>query len=156
MKKDSPVGGGVKLKVVCDHVATQLRVKRGWFGRLRWQEQCIRCGRGVGPVYKDNPKPPEATYSPPWEYPQRKTKRTREYESHLRSLYWRKRVVPAVLQRDGFTCRACGQAGGVLEVDHIAYRDQEGNSILGREMKYLHLLQTLCQSCHRAKSRKFA
>ena len=52
----------------------------------------------------------------------------------------------AVIERDGYRCRACGKAGR-LEVDHVVpvvqggpWWDADG-------------LQTLCRSCHIAKTR---
>lgn len=49
-----------------------------------------------------------------------------------------------VMQRDGFTCRLCRQAGGKLEVDHIIPVCKGGSSKLEN-------LQTLCKPCNRGK-----
>jgi 5-methylcytosine-specific restriction endonuclease McrA len=55
-----------------------------------------------------------------------------------------------VLQRDNFTCRACGRSpatgiGVVLEVDHIFAWSRGGETILAN-------LQTLCDQCNSGKS----
>jgi hypothetical protein len=54
-----------------------------------------------------------------------------------------------VLNRDGYTCRACGAKGGendtVLEVDHIKAVALGGDASVEN-------LQTLCQRCNRGKA----
>lgn len=47
----------------------------------------------------------------------------------------------AVLQRDGYTCRACGRRDGPREVQHILPRCQMGAD-------HPRNLVTLCRSCH--------
>ncbi len=55
-----------------------------------------------------------------------------------------------VLQRDNFTCRACGRSpareiGVILEVDHVLAWSRGGETILAN-------LQTLCDRCNSGKS----
>lgn len=57
-----------------------------------------------------------------------------------------------VLERDGYTCQACGDRGGPygdveLHVDHILPKSRGGSH---REEN----LQTLCRGCHDAKTRQ--
>ena len=47
----------------------------------------------------------------------------------------------AILQRDGYRCRSCGQAGR-LEVDHVTPLNMGGAPLAGSNA------QTLCRSCH--------
>ena len=52
----------------------------------------------------------------------------------------------AVLDRDGWTCTACGKAGR-LEVDHIKPLEEDGT------LYDLGNLQALCRGCHFDKTR---
>ena len=54
----------------------------------------------------------------------------------------------AILERDGFACRACGTARGRLEVDHI--KPVRTHPALSFEPSNL---QTLCPACHTRKTR---
>lgn len=59
---------------------------------------------------------------------------------------WQKRLRPAALQRDKWTCQECGKPGNV--VDHkIPHR---GDMRLALDIDNL---QVLCLSCHGRKSR---
>ncbi len=65
------------------------------------------------------------------------------YSQFLKSPAWeaqRRRV----LERDKWTCRGCGSAGGKLHVHHMSYRMYNK---IGRSMDYE--LITLCECCHR-------
>ena len=49
-----------------------------------------------------------------------------------------------VFKRDGYKCRMCGRAGGVLEVDHVVPSAKGGPDKMSN-------LQTLCRECNRGK-----
>ena len=49
-----------------------------------------------------------------------------------------------VFKRDGYTCRICRRAGGLLEVDHVKPRALGGSNKMDN-------LQTLCRKCNRGK-----
>ena len=61
---------------------------------------------------------------------------------------WR-RIRERILQRDLYTCQACGLVAADAEVDHIVNLAQGGGE--GDEN-----LQTLCGPCHRAKTAREA
>lgn len=73
---------------------------------------------------------------------------TRWYRKvYLRSYHWRKRVRPAVLRRDRYTCQAkgCREKGTYLDVHHKKYWH------LGHELErpeYLATVVTLCRRHH--------
>lgn len=70
----------------------------------------------------------------------------RHSKSITRGLRW-KTIRMAVLERDGFRCRACG-ARGRLEVDHV----QPVRDAPGRAWEPANL-QALCPPCHTKKTR---
>ena len=59
--------------------------------------------------------------------------------------HWQ-RLRRVVLDRDGWRCRVCGRAG-ILECDHRVPLVRGGTNSLDN-------LQSLCKSCHIAKTRK--
>ena len=68
------------------------------------------------------------------------------HHTHLHARRWAA-VRRAVLKRDGFRCVECGRAGK-LEVDHIVPMRREP----GQDVYDVNGLQTLCRSCHLAKT----
>ena len=68
------------------------------------------------------------------------------HHTHLHARRWAA-VRRAVLKRDGFGCVECGRAGK-LEVDHIVPMQREP----GQDVYDVNGLQTLCRSCHLAKT----
>ena len=68
------------------------------------------------------------------------------HHTHLHARRWAA-VRRAVLKRDGFRCVECGRAGK-LEVDHIVPMQHEP----GQDVYDVNGLQTLCRSCHLAKT----
>lgn len=72
--------------------------------------------------------------------------RPSNYRLTLRSPYW-EGVARQVRMRDGHRCRLCGSRVE-LEVHHLSYRDEHGQSIVGHEAEHLGLLITLCSRCH--------
>ena len=58
-------------------------------------------------------------------------------------------VRKAVLERDGYRCTECGQAGR-LEVDHITPLQREP----GQNPYDINGLQALCRDCHIEKTRR--
>lgn len=67
---------------------------------------------------------------------------------HLNVHRWA-RIRCQVLDRDGWRCRACGRAGR-LECDHVRPLERGGDPY------DITNLQTLCRSCHIAKTRREA
>ncbi len=68
------------------------------------------------------------------------------HKSHNKRLWARTRL--AVFNRDGYRCTSCGKAGR-LECDHVTPLEREP----GQDPYDLNGLQTLCRSCHIAKSK---
>jgi hypothetical protein len=87
-----------------------------------------------------------------WNWQGGKTDETRRIRNSWEYRQWRK----AVFERDRYTCRVCGQVGGLLNADHIkpfsSYPHLRFDVING---------QTLCLPCHKKtatfgyKARKF-
>lgn len=82
--------------------------------------------------------------------PSKKKQRSKEYleyQSYIRSKYWREVVRAAVLERDGYRCVCCGRTAeeANLTVHHSTYdclyHEMEGDN--------LRKLVTLCQYCHK-------
>ena len=65
----------------------------------------------------------------------------------LRSARWRRKLRPYILKRDGWECQACGKLLGLAQVDHIQPVSKGGKSFDPANC------QTLCVSCHVAKTR---
>ena len=74
------------------------------------------------------------------------------YQQFLSSPYWFQ-CRELVLQRDNYSCKKCGATGPVLMCHHKAYR-VNGESIVGKELRFLDLLETLCGVCHYAEHGK--
>lgn len=54
---------------------------------------------------------------------------------------------------NGHRCQFCGKTY-TLEVHHLTYYDENGQSIVGREAEHLDKLITLCGECHQKQHRK--
>lgn len=66
------------------------------------------------------------------------------YAEKLRDPRWQKlRLV--VMQRDNFTCLACGATDKTLNVNHLAYFANPWDAPE-------HLLETVCEDCHKERS----
>lgn len=78
--------------------------------------------------------------------------RRSNYVRGLQSPLWRE-VCRRVRLRDGHRCQLCGKTY-TLEVHHLTYYDEEGQSIVGREAEHLDKLITLCGECHQKQHRK--
>ena len=52
-----------------------------------------------------------------------------------------------IFQRDNFTCKYCGQIGGILECDHIVPYSKGGSNDIAN-------LTTSCRKCNRQKKDK--
>lgn len=72
--------------------------------------------------------------------------RRSNYVRGLQSPEWRE-VCRRVRLRDGHRCQLCGKTY-TLEVHHLTYYDENGRSIVGREVDHLDKLITLCGECH--------
>ena len=69
--------------------------------------------------------------------------------NHTARLHWRRwqAVRRAVFKRDAYRCTSCGKAGR-LECDHVQPLEREP----GQDPYDVNGLQTLCRSCHIAKT----
>ena len=79
-----------------------------------------------------------ATIAPAWltkVVPRVRAQARKQVSTHTRFL---------VFQRDGYKCRICGRAGGVLEVDHVVPYAKGGADGMTN-------FQTLCRECNRGK-----
>lgn len=63
-----------------------------------------------------------------------------KYSDKLRDPRWQKKRLE-VMERDSFTCLACGDSKSTLNVHHKEYHGDPWNAPMGS-------LETLCESCH--------
>ena len=60
--------------------------------------------------------------------------------------FWKK-LSKFIFSRDNYTCKYCGQIGGILEVDHIVPISKDGSNDTNN-------LTTSCRKCNRQKKDK--
>lgn len=80
-------------------------------------------------------KPKKIKKKPKIDYPKL------SYRDYLKTPYWKK-VRQAVLKRDDNKCVVCGNTK-MLQIHHESYKH------VGRELKHLDDLLTLCSKCHK-------
>lgn len=70
-----------------------------------------------------------------------------EYQSYIRSKYWRENIRNVVLDRDEHRCRCCSRTEeeAPLSVHHSKYDGVLYKELEGDNLKYL---VTLCKYCH--------
>jgi 5-methylcytosine-specific restriction enzyme A len=76
---------------------------------------------------------------------------TRTYLEFLKSPEWQRKRAK-IIARDGGKCVVCGSRSR-LQVDHLKYPDRDASfrAFVGQRLDQL---QTLCQKCHREKTKR--
>ena len=67
------------------------------------------------------------------------------YNEYLKTNHWKSRKFKKLWQVNG-QCQECGDKTG-LQVHHVRYKDNNGNSVLYRER--MRDLIVLCDTCHK-------
>ena len=99
-----------------------IRRKKRLGGGEAFVLQCLACGRQVGGPIALSAVPDPRTVRR-WDerlaHRAQPTKRKREYHARFKRPDWTKRLRPAVLARDNYTCQRCGEIA--TDVGHRTY-----------------------------------
>lgn len=136
----------------CQHGKTEIRRRKISGGAVRFDEQCLSCGRSLRAVKKETVRLPVAEWdeslAPAFEARIRESydaKREADraewrerYNSHLASPKW-KGLRQRVLARAGYICEGCG-IHQAAQVHNLSY-DHLGDEFLWE-------LRAVCIECH--------
>ena len=137
----------------CEHVVTQLTLRRIRGGGIQYVQQCLRCGGSVGSAVPHSkvqtlPTDWDETLNERWTASVRATiaesrraetdDRRARYAAYLDTTQWKQKRA-AVLQRERSICQGCG-SNRACDVHHLTYAH------VGKEL--LFELVALCRACH--------
>jgi ribosomal protein S14 len=160
---DSTEGLNADLAAInqpCDHSRKELRQRRNRGGSIQYSEQCLRCGRSIGPFLKHSR---ELEQAPAWNaeledkfHAARESQRAAIYQKHVRIQrgrtegFWKqyneylqsdewKQKRAKVLARAKHQCEVCGEKAAT-EIHHLHYKHVFA--------EFLFELVAVCDDCH--------